>query len=184
VRRLVLIRHAPTAATRAFAFPADEELDERGREAASGLRVSLPSQREVLSSPARRCLATVAAAALGDATVDPLIAECDFGSWRGSTLDGLPEDDVAAWMTDPDAAPHGGESQRAFVGRVAGWLDAQAGLDGSAVAITHGGVVKACVEHALGAPIEAFWRVDAAPLAVTEMHAHDGRWTVTKVNAA
>jgi broad specificity phosphatase PhoE len=180
----MLIRHAPTAATRAFAFPGDEELDVRGREAASALQVALPSRREVLSSPARRCVDTASAAGLGDPVVEPLIAECDIGSWKGSTLDGLPEADVAAWMTDPDAAPHGGESQRAFVGRVAGWLDRQAELDGSAVAITHGGVVKACVVHALGAPIEAFWRVDASPLAVTEMHAHDGRWTVAKVNAA
>ena len=63
-------------------------------------------------------------------------------------------------MTDPDAAPHGGESLRAFAARVRGWLDEQATLDGTAVAITHGGVVKAAVVHALGAPIEAFWRVD------------------------
>jgi broad specificity phosphatase PhoE len=139
VRRLILIRHAPTAATRAFAFPADEELDERGAEAAAALKV--PSRGEVLSSPARRCLATVAAAGLGEPVVEPSIAECDFGSWKGSTLDGLPEDEVAAWMTDPDAAPHGGESQRDFVSRVAGWLDAQASLDGSAVAVTHGGGV-------------------------------------------
>ena len=183
MRRLVLIRHAPTAATRAFAFPADEELDERGVQAAAELRVSAPTGHEVLSSPSRRCLATAAGAGLADPVVEPLIAECDFGAWAGRTLDGLPEAEVAAWMTDPDAAPHGGESQRSFCGRVAGWLDGQAALDGSAVAITHGGVVKAAVVHALGAPIEAFWRVDAAPLAVTEMHAHDGRWTVTKVNA-
>jgi broad specificity phosphatase PhoE len=51
------------------------------------------------------------------------------------------------------------------------------------VAITHGGVVKAAVVHALGAPIEAFWRIDASPLAVTELHAHNGRWTVTRTNA-
>jgi broad specificity phosphatase PhoE len=184
VRRLVLIRHAPTAATRAFAFPVDEEPDERGLEAAAGLRLSVPTGHEVLSSPSRRCLATASAAQLGDPVVDPLLAECDFGSWAGRTLDGLPEGDVAAWMTDPDSRPHGGESQRSFCGRVAGWLDGQAGLDGSAVAITHGGVVKAAVVHALGAPIEAFWRVDATPLAVTELHAHDGRWTVSKVNAA
>jgi hypothetical protein len=37
--------------------------------------------------------------------------------------------------------------------------------------------------HALGAPPAAFWRVDVTPLGLTELHAHDGRWTVARVNA-
>jgi broad specificity phosphatase PhoE len=183
VRRLVLIRHAPTAATRAFAFPADEELDERGVQAAAELRVSAPTGHEVLSSPSRRCLATAAGAGLADPVVEPLIAECDFGDWAGRTLDGLPDDEVAALMTDPDAAPHGGESLRTFYGRIAGWLDEQASLDGGALVVTHGGVIKAAVVHALGAPVEAFWRIDVTPLHVTELHAHDDRWTLTRANA-
>jgi broad specificity phosphatase PhoE len=48
--------------------------------------------------------------------------------------------------------------------------------------ITHGGVVKAAVINALGAPIEAFWRIDAAPLSVTELYCHDARWTLTRLN--
>ena len=51
-------------------------------------------------------------------------------------------------------------------------------------AITHGEVVKAAVVHALGAPLLAFWRIDAAPLAITELHAHGGRWTVVRLNCA
>jgi len=86
-------------------------------------------------------------------------------------------------MTDPDAAPHGGESLTRFAARVAAWLDEQAADDGRAIAVTHGGVVKAAVVHALGAPLAAFWRIDVAPLALTELHAHEGRWTVTRVNA-
>jgi broad specificity phosphatase PhoE len=62
-------------------------------------------------------------------------------------------------------------------------MDAQAAIDGRAIAVTHAGVVKAAVVHALGAPPAAFWRVDVTPLALTELHAHDGRWTVARVNA-
>jgi broad specificity phosphatase PhoE len=87
-------------------------------------------------------------------------------------------------MTDPDASPHGGESLTAFAARVGAWLDQQATIDGGAVAITHGGVVKAAVVRVLGAPISAFWRIDAAPLSITELHAHDGRWTLTRANVA
>ena len=86
-------------------------------------------------------------------------------------------------MSDPAASPHGGESLAAFATRVACWLDEQARLDGAAVAITHGGVVKAAVVQALGAPLDAFWRIDCAPLSITELHAHDGRWTLTRLNA-
>jgi broad specificity phosphatase PhoE len=187
VRRLLLVRHAATPATRTLTFPGDDALDERGLADAVALAHALPvDPGDVLSSPAQRCLQTAAAAGLADPLIDPRLAEGDFGTWAGRTLEDVHTEDIAAataWMTDPDAAPHGGESLSAFSGRVAGWLDEQAGQDGRAVAITHGGVVKAAVVHALGAPVMSFWRVDVAPLSVTTLHAHQGRWTVVRTNA-
>lgn len=184
MRRLVLIRHASTDAVRRTAFPVDEPLDSDGRAAAAALAGRL-GRGEALCSPALRARETAAAAALA-AIVEPLIGECDFGSWAGRTLAEVHAEDpdgAAAWMTDPEACPHGGESLRALLARVGGWLDRQAGLDGRGIAVTHAGVVKAAVVHALGAPAAAFWRVDVTPLALTELHAHDGRWTVARVNA-
>jgi broad specificity phosphatase PhoE len=184
MRVLVLMRHASTTAVRRAAFPVDEPLDERGRAAALALDGCLGAG-EALCSPALRAAETARAAGLEARTVTAL-DECDFGSWRGRTLaDVWNEDPRAAetWMTDPAAAPHGGESLTRFLARVGVWLDEQATRDGRALAITHGGVVKAAVVHALGAPPEAFWRIDAAPLRVTELHAHDGRWTLTRCNA-
>lgn len=184
MRRLLLVRHAPTDATRAAAFPRDEPLDDRGRTAAAALAAAVPQRCEVLSSPALRCRQTASSAGLRAAT-EPRLAECDFGRWTGLTLAEVHAADPAgarAWMLEPDAAPHGGEPLAAFAARVAAWLDEQADRDGAAAAITHGGVVKAALVRALGAPLQAFWRLDAAPLAVTELHAHDGRWTVARVN--
>jgi broad specificity phosphatase PhoE len=186
VRRLLLVRHGCTAATRAGAFPGDEELDERGSTAAAALAGVLGGRPvDVLSSPARRCLQTAAAAGLPEPSVEPALAECDFGTWACRTLADVHAEDadaVATWMADPAAAPHGGEALAGFARRVATWLDEQARLDGRAVVVTHGGVIKASVVHALGAPPAAFWKIDAAPLAVTELHAHDGRWTLTRAN--
>lgn len=179
----MLVRHAATAATRAAAFPFDEPLDERGRAAAGTLAARLPAGCDVLCSPAARCVQTAAAAGLESLRLERVLAECDFGAWAGRRLADVDERAAGAWMTDPSAAPHGGESLRAFAARIGGWLDAQAYLDGRALAITHGGVVKAAVVHALGAPLDAFWRIDCAPLSITELHAHDGRWTVARVNA-
>ncbi len=181
----MLIRHARTSAVRRAAFPVDEPLDERGTADAAALAGRFTG--ETWSSPARRARQTCAAVA-PDATAieDPRLAECDFGTWAGRSLEEVHAADpggVGAWMADPDAAPHGGETLRAFCARVGSWLDEQAARDGRAVAITHGGVVKAAVVHALDAPLEAFWRIDVAPLRATELHAHDGRWTVAQVNA-
>jgi broad specificity phosphatase PhoE len=184
MRRLLLLRHASTTAVHRAAFPVDEDLDPGGLAAATALAGRLGAGEE-LCGPALRARATAAAAGL-DARIEPALAECDFGVWAGQTLAEVHGADPAAaeaWMTDPDAAPHGGESLTAFLARVGAWLDAQAALDGRTIGVTHGGVVKAAVVRALGAPAAAFWRVDVAPLHITELHAHDGRWTVTRVNA-
>jgi broad specificity phosphatase PhoE len=181
LRRLLLVRHAPTRATRATAFPLDEPLDDAGRRAAAALAAALPRRCEVLSSPALRCRETAEAAGLSPDLDDALI-ECDFGRWAGVGLGDVGDEVGRSWILDPDAAPHGGETLRAFAARVGAWLDAQAERDGVAAAITHGGVVKAAVVHALRAPLQAFWQIDAAPLSVTEIHAHDGRWTIARLN--
>jgi broad specificity phosphatase PhoE len=184
VRTLLLVRHAPTSATRSSAFPADEPLDEQGRALAAGLAAALPRRVTVVTSPAARCRETAEAAGLA-AEIDDEIAECDFGGWAGSSLADINDrepDAVRSWMLDPGSAPHGGESLAMFCARIARWLDAQAERDGRVVAITHGEVIKAAVVHALGAPLLAFWRIDATPLAFTELHAHGGRWTVTRLN--
>src|SRR5439155_5979346 len=64
LRRLLLVRHAPTRATRATAFPLDEPLDDAGRLAATALAAALPARCELLSSPAVPCRETAEAAGL------------------------------------------------------------------------------------------------------------------------
>jgi broad specificity phosphatase PhoE len=182
----LLVRHASTAAVRASAFPGDEPLDERGRLAATRLGGLVPDACEVLSSPAARCRETAEAAGLRP-EIDAALAECDFGAWSGQTLADLYEREpaaVSAWMSDPDACPHGGETLAQLAARVARWLDGQAAREGTVLAITHAGVVKAALVHALGAPLSTFWRIDVSPLAISELHAHDGQWMLTRANSA
>ena len=179
-----MVRHAPTTATRSSAFPVDEPLDSRGHAAARSLADAIPSGAELLTSPALRCRQTAAASG-HEFSPEPLLAECDFGCWAGLTLGELEARDpgaVRSWILEPDAAPHGGEPLSGFVARVAGWLDVQARAEGAALAVTHAGVVRAALVRALDAPVASFWRLDVAPLSLTELHAHDGRWTVTRVN--
>lgn len=184
MRRLLLLRHAPTAATRRAAFSTDESLDERGAVEASALRDRLPAADEWLSSPAARAQETARILGLAP-RADPLLAECDFGAWAGRELEEVARADpegVRRWLADPAASPHGGESLTGVLRRVGGWLDAQARLEGTVLAVTHAGPIRASVIHALGAPPEAFWRVDAAPLSLTELHADGGDWRLVHLN--
>lgn len=184
IRRLLLVPHASTAGTRLAAFSASEPLDRRGQADAARLSSALPRYNEVVVSPAVACRATAVAAEL-TGRVDHGIAECDYGAWAGLTLAEVAArepDAVSSWLSDPQARPHGGETLASFIARVARWLEGQVGFAGTAVVITHAGVVKAALVHALGAPLASFWRIDAAPLTITELHGHGGRWTVTRSN--
>jgi broad specificity phosphatase PhoE len=182
--RLTLVRHAPSAATRRSAFPVDEPPDPRGLDEARALAPRVGRFDAAWSGPAVRARQTAEALGL-NAAVAPELDECDFGAWRGRTLAELDDEDpvgVAAWIEDPTAAPHGGESLLALLHRVRGWLDARAADGERVVAVTHAGVIRAALVCALDAPAHAFWRFDVAPLSRTVLHAHDGRWTVRGVN--
>lgn len=185
MRRLMLIRHAGTDAVRRAAFGADEGIDAAG-EAAARTLAGRVGRGESMWSPARAARDTAAALGMEGSAVDDL-GPWSVGAWRGRALvDVMAEDPdgAEAWRTDPAARPHGGESLESLAERVERWLQGEASKDGRAIAVTHAEVVKAAVVRALGAPLEAFWRIDAAPLRMTVLHARDGRWTVACVNAA
>jgi broad specificity phosphatase PhoE len=145
--RLTLVRHAPSDATRRSAFPLDEPVDARALDEARALAPRLGRFDVAWTSPAARARQTAEALGLA-ATPAPELDECDFGTWRGRTLAELDDEDpvaVAAWIEDPAAVPHGGESLLALLERVRGWLDARANDGGRVVAVTHAGPIRAAV---------------------------------------
>jgi broad specificity phosphatase PhoE len=82
--------------------------------------------------------------------------------------------DPGDWLTDLDAAPHGGESLATVINRAGRWLDSRAGHTLTAVA--HPTVVRAALCHALGLPADGIWRLEVAPLAVCRLTHRAGRW--------
>ena len=182
--RLTLIAHGATTATRLAAFPRDEPLEDRAIRRATALRRRLGRADRILTGPALRARQTADVLGLA-AEIDDELRDCDFGRWTGLRLVELavaePEG-LAAWLSDPDAVVHGGESITAVVQRVAAWLDLQAaGAAERVIAVTHASVIRATVLHAIAAPASSFWRIDVAPLSRTELVAHGGRWTLRSI---
>ena len=105
------------------------------------------------------------------------LRDCDYGAWRGQSLEALQAtaaQDLAAWLTDPAAAPHGGESQAQLCERVGTWLDAF-DEDGHFIVVSHPAVLRAAALHVLQADAAAFNAIDVEPLGVLRL-VRNGRW--------
>lgn len=182
---LLLIRHAPSTATRRFLFPADEPLDDAGRRAAEALTGHIRADA-ASTSPALRCRETARLAGFPDAEVDPDLAELDFGVWAGRDPHELAREsptELERWYADPNTAPHGGETLDALGERLGWALDRLRDRGGTTAVFTHGGPIKLAILQALEAPTSSMWRVDVAPCSLTELHARpDGGWTLVRSN--
>ncbi|MFB4309828.1 histidine phosphatase family protein [Actinomadura sp. GTD37] len=173
---VLLIRHATTAAMREARFPAADDADAGGLARARALAGSLPDG-PAWTSPARAARQTCAALGL-DARPVAALAEADHGSWAGVRYADVDPGELDAWLSDPGAAPHGGESRRELAARVGAWLAGRP----SGVAVCDVGVIRAALCHALGLSVRAADRIDLAPLSTTRLAAARDGWRVAHVN--
>ena len=114
-----------------------------------------------------------------------MLRDMDYGTWTGRTFEDVQAhepDAVAEWLSDPRAAPHGGESIVALMTRVGTWLDAQSGTAGKVIAVTHASVVRAAIIHAIKAVPLSFWRIDIAPLSVIRLSGSHSHWTLASIS--
>lgn len=188
---LLLVRHGVTEHTAAKRFSgglasSNPGLSEEGREQilATALWLApLASDVDVLvASPVRRTVesAEIIAETLGlSMTTEPGLAEMEFGAWDGLTFAEVAEqhkDDLDLWLGSLDHAPHGGESFRAVEQRVLAARDrvlaTYAGK--TVVVVSHVTPIKTLVAHALGAPLEAVYRMELSPASVSVLSYFDG----------
>lgn len=140
--RLYLIRHPRPAVAPGICYGrSDLPLAEDAAACAAGLASLLPAGLPLYSSPATRC--RLLAEALHRAPIfDERLLELDFGDWEMKDWATIGRAAVDAWAADPFGfAPPGGESVAALRARVAAFL---AELRGTAVLVSHGGVLRAC----------------------------------------
>ncbi|MER6201315.1 histidine phosphatase family protein [Streptomyces sp. NPDC001586] len=180
--RVSLVAAARSSSLLAERFDDDRPLDGAGWrsvECAARDLVPLGAAELRYCSPTPRSRAT--AEALGYAPLaQPALRECDMGRWRGLTLAEVTAREPGAvdlWLSDPRAAPHGGESLLAFISRIGGWLDTRPADDGGAiVAVAEPSVVRAALVYALQAPPLTYWNVDVRPLSTLTLTGWSRRW--------
>ncbi|MEE1923999.1 histidine phosphatase family protein [Pseudomonas sp. 148P] len=170
--QLTFICHALTDAQRVGRFHSMED----------GLRRSVEPQdwagqgARVLIAPELRTRQTAEGLGLSG-QLDSTLRDCDFGRWQGVSLKRLEQDDptgLQQWLSDPQAAPHGGESVAQVCTRVASWMDDTL-LPGSWLVVTHPMVIRAALRHVLECPLAALQHIDVLPLAQVRL-SRFGRW--------
>lgn len=142
-----------------------------------------PRCQQVLSGPERRAQGTAEALGLS-AAIAPEIRDCDYGAWGGHDLSEIAADypdDLFTWFADPSAAPHGGESIVELIDRIGRWMGAHRD-GGHTLAITHPVVIRAAIVHALQATASTFWRIDVAPLSLTDLRWNGQVWTARSIS--
>ncbi|WP_280371878.1 histidine phosphatase family protein [Nocardia wallacei] len=174
VLRVDLVSHGMTEAMRKARFPENEPLTEAGRRAVAAH--DLLRAARVRTAPERRAAETAALLGLVGEEDDRL-RDLDAGAWRGDELTSVPQDELYAWLTDPEFRGHGGEAVVDVIERVREWLTAVAHEGDPTIAVTHPAVIRAALLVVLDAPPKSFWRIDIPPVSVTRLH-YRGDWTL------
>jgi len=180
----ILIRHGVTPNTERKLFcgsgGTDPGLTETGRDQAKRAADWVREHETVdaiYASPLRRTQETAGAVAdaLGLAVaLEPGVAEVAFGDWDGHTFKEIFEqwpNEVQSWLDSPAVPPPNGESMEATRARTLAARDrlVAAHPEQTIVVVSHVTPIKLMVAEALGAPIEAIYRMDLAPASITAL---------------
>ncbi|MEV4433171.1 histidine phosphatase family protein [Streptomyces sp. NPDC049555] len=176
----MFVSPAMNAALRQARFDDGAAVEPAGLAKARTAAATLPRADRYGCAPSLRCRQTATALGLDTEPVAEL-GDLDVGRWKGRSLEevaGCEADSVTAWLSDPDAAPHGGESVSALVERVGGWLEGASAGSGRILVVAEPAAVRAAMVHALGLPLPLFWRLDVAPMTLTVLTGRAGRWNL------
>jgi broad specificity phosphatase PhoE len=171
-QRLLMVAHGVTVGARELVFGESGDLLPGAFPSLSG-RIAAWA-----SGPEKACVATATRFG-GQAEPIPELRTCDFGAWTGRALVDIAADDTRgldAWLRDPHAAPHGGESLAELITRVGRVLDHHPWPNGRSVVVVTSLVARALIVHALGARPEVIFHIDVSPLCRIQLSRSDSIW--------
>jgi alpha-ribazole phosphatase len=190
---LILVRHGDLGEKYhgRYIGRTDAPLAAEGRRQAAALAGELGrlARPRILCSPLLRARETLEIALGTDAafTVDNDLREINFGRWEAMNFAEIAAADPAAvdrWAAlEDDFAFPGGESIGAFrtrIGAVAGRIAADP--SGTAVAVTHGGVIRLLICHFLGLEYRRYLLFDVRPGSLSEISIDGGTGVLTRLN--
>jgi len=181
---LILVRHGVTDHTNRKVFSggmrsSNPPLNDEGQAQIRSTGEWLSPMREqidaLVASPVRRTHES--AEILGEILGHPVefeegIAEMEFGTWDGLTFADVQEqfpDELSSWLGNLEQAPGGGESFRAVAERVLAGRDriVESYARQTVLVVSHVTPIKTLVADALGAPLDALFRMELSPASVT-----------------
>ncbi|MGF1553610.1 MAG: histidine phosphatase family protein [Paracoccaceae bacterium] len=170
MRRATLLRHPRVAAAGLCYGRADVALAATAEAEIAAALVTTPPVRAVVASPSLRARALAEPLAARDGvalTLDPRLAELDFGAWEGRPWAEIDRAESDPWAEDPETrAPPGGERFADLRARVRAAL---ADLPEGAAVVAHAGPIRAARMIVDGWSFEAAfaWAVPyAVPIAL------------------
>jgi broad specificity phosphatase PhoE len=110
-----------------------------------------------------------------------MLHDYDYGAWKGCTFQEVLAREpkpIDAWLSDPAAAPHGGEPLLGLLQRTAKWLEGETAMNHRVILVTHASIIRAAIVHAIEAKPNSFWRIDIAPLSITRLSGDGNRWNL------
>jgi len=191
---LLLIRHGENdwvGTDRLAGRTPDVHLNEKGRQQAVDVAQLLAKQpiAAIYSSPLERCLETAQPLAerLGQSiNIEAGVIEVDYGEWRGAHLKELaklPEWHMVQHFPSTFRFP-GGETLREVQSRGIHALEALCTKHPNQVVavFSHADVIRLCIAHYMGTPIDLFQRVVVNTASVSTLVFHNFRPMVVSVN--
>ena len=191
---ILLIRHGENdwvGTDRLAGRTPDVHLNEKGRQQAADLGQLLVKQPidAIYSSPLERCLETAQPLAQGlvqRVLVEAGMLEVDYGEWRGAHLKELAK--LPAWQMVQHFPSTfrfpGGETLREVQSRAVAALERICTQHPNQVVVvfSHADVIRLCIAHYMGTPIDLFQRVVIHTASVSTLVFHNFMPAVIAVN--
>lgn len=173
---LVLVRHLPVALEKGICYgrtdvPLSIESQRQVPAFARQLTAEHGPFQSVFTSPRQRCR-FVAEALSVTYTIEPALAEMDFGRWEGKRWTDIPSQDLDEWTRNVGSyAPGGGESMQMMADRLIPWLEKTVAFAQrehmTILAVTHGGPIRVALalarqlslDKAMDIPVGFGWAV-------------------------